>query len=85
MEYDHSRRCIPHSHSFPEYYYNERDEPRGLSQITRTNPREYHNGHAAVIHDRSSVGRGESPLETGPARRRIAVAVSYFSLQSYRD
>jgi len=78
MEYDGSRRCLPHNVSYPNYIYNERNNPLALAQNTRANPRGYPvGGPVGNLHSRAHVGHEESVLDNGPARRRIAVAVSY--------
>ncbi|CAO2658011.1 Nn.00g072710.m01.CDS01 [Neocucurbitaria sp. VM-36] len=71
IEYNNTRRCLPQSLTFPNYYYNERNAPLELSHGTRTNPRGYPIGG---LYGRANMGREEPPTETGPARRRIAVA-----------
>ncbi|KAH7394546.1 hypothetical protein BKA66DRAFT_601175 [Pyrenochaeta sp. MPI-SDFR-AT-0127] len=75
MEYNNARRCISNSLSYPEYYYDGYNEPRTLSQNARTKPRNYFaGGYIGGIHGQFSTGRDEHSLETGSARRRIAVA-----------
>ncbi|KAF1831615.1 hypothetical protein BDW02DRAFT_44554 [Decorospora gaudefroyi] len=75
MEYDGSRRCLPHNLSYSNYIYNERNDPLALSQNTRDNPRGYPvGGPVGGVHSRANMGREEPVMEPGPARRRIAVA-----------
>lgn len=76
MEYDIAHRFLPHSLSYAGYYC-ERNAPLELSHTTRANPRGYPLGGPVVgMHSRANMGREDGPMETGPARRRIAVAVS---------
>jgi hypothetical protein len=76
MEYDNSRRCLPHNLSY-QNYYDERNVPMALAHNTRGNPRGYPaGGPGSGMHSRGNMGREEPMMETGQARRRIAVAVS---------
>ncbi|PZD00770.1 hypothetical protein A1F95_02729 [Pyrenophora tritici-repentis] len=76
MEYDSSRRCLPHNVSYPSYIYNERNTPLALAHNTRENPRGYPvGGPVGNLHSRAHMGHEESLLDNGPARRRIAIAV----------
>jgi len=78
MNYDITRR-YPHNLSFPNYYnhYNDRDVPLTLSQHSRPDPRGYPiGGPVGSPRGRPGVGRDEPTIESGPSRRRIAVAVS---------
>jgi hypothetical protein len=81
MEYDTSRRCMPHNISYPNYIYNGRNVPMALSHNTRGNPRGYPvgpvGGPVGGMHNRANMGREEPVMDTGSARRRIAVAVSF--------
>lgn len=71
MEYE-SRRCLPYSLSYPSYY-----TPQGISHTTRTNPNGYTlGGPVGGMPYRMNVGRDDMAMESGSARRRIAVAVS---------
>jgi hypothetical protein len=75
MDYDTPRRCLPHNLSYPNYIYSERNAPLALSHNTRENPRGYPiGGPVGGMHGRASIE--EPMMETGQARRRIAVAVS---------
>jgi hypothetical protein len=79
MEYDLARRYQPHNLSFPNYYsYNDRNAPLAISQHIRPDPRGYPiGGSVGSPRGRPGIGREEPTIETGPARRRIAVAVSF--------
>jgi hypothetical protein len=80
MQYDNSRRCLPHTLSYPNYVYNERNAPLALSHNTRENSRGYPiGGPVGGMHSRASIE--EPMMGSGPARRRIAVAVSQQMLQ----
>ena len=78
MEYDSVRRFQHHnSFDIPNYHYGNRNSQISLSHDKRNSPRKYPvNNHA-----RSRAGAEREDLhgltmENGPARRRIAVAVS---------
>ena len=79
MEYDSVRRFQHHtSFDVPNYHYNSRDSRISLSHDKRNSPRTY----PASNRPRSRVGAERDELhgltvENGPARRRIAVAVSF--------
>jgi hypothetical protein len=77
MEYDGARRCLPQHFAYPNYYYNNRNSAPTLAHATRENPRGYPmGGPVGGMHHRPNVGREEPLMETGPARKRIPVAVS---------
>jgi hypothetical protein len=77
MDFEAARRYTSHSLSFPNYYYNDRNVPLALSHGTRADPRGYPiGGPVRGPQGRPGMGRDEPAVETGPARRRIAVAVS---------
>lgn len=80
MEYDFGRRCSPHNNtSYLDQYYPDRDTPLALSLGVRSDPRAYNIG-GPVGGSRGRVNlraeRDESLFDSGPSRRRIAVAVS---------
>jgi hypothetical protein len=78
MDYGLGRRYTPHhSLSFPDYYYDNRSAPCDVSHAGRADPRGFHFG-GSVGGSRSRPGseRDEVEFDTGPSRRRIAVAVS---------
>jgi hypothetical protein len=80
MEYDNPRRCLPHNLSYPNYIYNDRNAPLALAHNTRENPRGYPiGGPVGGMHSRASME--EQMMGSGPARRRIAIAVSKDVLQ----
>jgi hypothetical protein len=83
MEFDLAQRYSPHnSLSYPDYYYNDHNTPFALSfgVGARTNPRGYRIGES-MVGSRSPLGvaRDESAYDHGNSRRRIAVAVSFWS------
>jgi hypothetical protein len=70
MEYE-SRRCLPYGFSHPSYY-----SPQTLSHTTRANAHGYQmGGPVGGMHAQVNVGREEFGMESGTARRRIAIAV----------
>jgi hypothetical protein len=81
MEYDSVRRFHHHnSFDVPNYHYENRDNHIPLSYETSSSSRTYPIGR----HVRSRAGIEKDELqglnmENGPARRRIAVAVSFTS------
>jgi hypothetical protein len=87
IEYDSVRRFQHHSSfDLPNYHYNNRDSHISVSNDTRNSPRAY----PVTNHARSRVGVERDELhgltmENGPARRRIAVAVSFafLNIQPY--
>lgn len=74
MEYD-FRRYPSHGLSYPNNYYNY--DPLSIQHNSRSDPRGYPIGGPVGGRGRPGVGREESVMENGPARRRIAVAVSF--------
>lgn len=72
IEYDNLRPCPPLTLSFTSLY-----NPLTLSHTTRASPRGYPNGGlVGGLHNRMHMARENPPMETGSARRRIAVAAS---------
>ncbi|KAF2820654.1 hypothetical protein CC86DRAFT_449281 [Ophiobolus disseminans] len=77
MDFDFARRYSSQSLSFPDYYshYSERNVPLTLSQHARSDPRGYPIGGPVGNPRRNpDTGRDEHTMETGSARRRVAVA-----------
>ncbi|KNG46690.1 glycoside hydrolase family 10 [Stemphylium lycopersici] len=75
MEYEGPRRCLPHHLSYPNYIYDERNTPLSLAHNMRETPRNYPvGGPVGGMHTRANMGREDPVMETGPPRRRIAVA-----------
>ncbi|KAF1914299.1 hypothetical protein BDU57DRAFT_588657 [Ampelomyces quisqualis] len=78
MDYDLGRRYSPHHHlSYPDYYYPDRDTPLALSLGVRSDPRAYNiggpvGGSRGRVH--LNTDHDEPLFESGPSRRRIAVA-----------
>jgi hypothetical protein len=77
MDYETNRHFPQHSLSYPNYYYNDRNVPLAVAYATRADPHGYaFGGPVRSPSDRNGMGRGDLPPESGPSRRRIAVAVS---------
>ncbi|EOA91348.1 uncharacterized protein SETTUDRAFT_87121 [Exserohilum turcica Et28A] len=75
MEYENPRTCLSQNIPYPNCGYGERNAPLTLAHNTRENPRSYPvGGPVGGMHNRGMMAREDSVMETGPARRRIAVA-----------
>lgn len=83
MEYEGQRPCLSHNISCQTYIYDDRHAPLTLSHNTRENTRSYPvGGPVGGMHTRAMLGGEDHMVESGPVRRRIAVAVSQAQIQS---
>jgi hypothetical protein len=84
MDYNLGRRYAPHSgHAFQDYYCDMRSPPYSLSSDGRSDPRGYaFGGPVGGNRGRARLERDETAFESGPSRRRIAVAVSTESFRT---
>ena len=75
MDYDYRR---PQQHPiYAGYYFNDRNAPLSMAQVSRSDPRVCPiGGPSNGLRARASIGREDGGSDTSPARRRIAVAVS---------
>ncbi|KAJ6193045.1 hypothetical protein J3E72DRAFT_379399 [Bipolaris maydis] len=75
MEYEGQRPCLSHNISCQTYIYDDRHAPLTLSHNTRENTRSYPVvGPVGGMHTRAMLGGEDHMVESGPVRRRIAVA-----------
>jgi hypothetical protein len=75
MEYESPRSCLSHNIPYNNYTFDERHALLTLGH-TREIPRGYTVGGPVVgMQTRTMMGREDPVVETGPARRRIAIAV----------
>src|SRR5690348_14553414 len=80
MDYEGTGQFLPNSVSFSNHLYHERNAPLVLAHTRRANSRTWPMGDlGGSLYSRVNM-RGEDSTEAGPARRRIAVAVSFPSL-----
>ncbi|XP_014558342.1 hypothetical protein COCVIDRAFT_94754 [Bipolaris victoriae FI3] len=76
MEYEGQRPCLSHNVSYQNYIYDNRHAPLTLGHNTRENPRSYPvGGPVGGMHTRAMLGGEDHMVDSGPVRRRIAVAV----------
>lgn len=82
MEYEGQRPCLSHNVSYQNYIYDNRHAPLTLGHNTRENPRSYPvGGPVGGMHTRAMLGGEDHMVDSGPVRRRIAVAVSQVLIQ----
>jgi hypothetical protein len=83
MDYDIGRRYGPHNNlnlQYPDYYYDDCNNPLSLSLGTRADPRGYTMGGPVGGHrNRHVVDREEQTFDSPHSRKRIAVAVCAIS------
>ncbi|EUC46719.1 hypothetical protein COCMIDRAFT_92058 [Bipolaris oryzae ATCC 44560] len=75
VEYEGQRPCLSHNNPYQTYIYDDRHASSTLGHNTRENPRSYPvGGPVGGMHTRAMMGGEDHMVETGPVRRRIAVA-----------